>query len=50
MITDMIPRGWENFTARPGGPLNLRSSLQPTIAIIMALRAGLMDAWEGCPG
>lgn len=49
MITDIIARGWENFTARPDGPLNLRFILQPTIGIIMALRAGLKDAREGRP-
>lgn len=49
MIMEAIMRGWENFVARPGGPLDLRFFLQPTIAIIMALRAGVHDAKEGRP-
>src|SRR5437762_991975 len=49
MITDMIARGWENFLARPTGSLNLRFILQPTIASILALRAGIKDAREKRP-
>src|SRR4051812_14315934 len=49
MIVDMIARGWENFLARPDGPLNLRFIIQPTIAVVMALRAGIKDAREGRP-
>jgi len=48
-ITDMIVRGWENFLARPTGSLNLRFILQPTIASLLALRAGMKDAKEGRP-
>jgi hypothetical protein len=43
-ITDMIVRGWDNFLARPAGSLNLRFILQPTVASILALRAGIRDA------
>jgi hypothetical protein len=43
-LTDMIARGWENFLARPQGTLNFRFILQPTIAAILALRAGINDA------
>jgi hypothetical protein len=49
MIIDMIARGWENFLTRPTGSLNLRFILQPTIASILALRAGMKDAREGRP-
>ncbi len=49
MITDMIARGWENFLARPTGSLNLRFILQPTIATIIAVRAGMKDARDGRP-
>ena len=49
MIIDMIVRGWENFVARPTGSLNLRFILQPTIATIIAMRAGIKDAREGRP-
>jgi len=49
IITDMIVRGWKNFLARPTGSLNLRFILQPTIATIIAARAGLKDARQGRP-
>jgi hypothetical protein len=49
LIADMIARGWENFLARPSGTMNFRFILQPAIASIIALRAGLRDAKEGRP-
>lgn len=49
MIMEAIVRGWENFIARPSGPLNIRFFIQPTIGILMALRAGLKDAKAGRP-
>ena len=49
VITEMIARGWEHFLARPTGSLNLRFILQPTIASILALRAGVNDASQGRP-
>jgi len=49
LITDMIARGWENFLARPDGPVNLRFVIQPTMASIIAIRAGLKDAKLGRP-
>ncbi len=48
-MIDMIARGWENFLARPTGSLNLRFILQPAIASILALRAGVKDARQGRP-
>ena len=45
----MIARGWENFLARPQGALNFRFILQPAIAAILALRAGINDARKGRP-
>jgi hypothetical protein len=48
-LTDIIARGWENFLARPQGTLNFRFILQPTIAAILALRAGINDARNGRP-
>jgi hypothetical protein len=47
VIGEMIARGWENFLARPTGSLNLRFILQPAIASVLALRAGMKDAREG---
>lgn len=49
VIADMIVRGWENFLARPSGPFNLRFFLQPAVASILALRAGVKDAKQGSP-
>ena len=49
MIIEMILRGWEDFLARLDGPLHFRFFLQPTMAIILAVRAGLKDAREGRP-
>jgi hypothetical protein len=49
-VLDMVNRGWENFLARPSGSLNLRFILQPTMATLLALRAGIQDAREGRQG
>jgi hypothetical protein len=38
------------FLARPSGTLNLRFILQPTIAALLALRAGIHDAKQGRQG
>jgi hypothetical protein len=43
-VVDMIERGWDNFLARPSGPLNIRFLIQPTVAAAMAVRAGIEDA------
>jgi hypothetical protein len=49
-VLDMIGRGWENFLARPSGSLNLRFIVQPTLAALLALRAGIQDARQGRQG
>ena len=49
-VLDMIARGWDNFLARPSGSLSLRFILQPTMAALLALRAGIQDAREGKQG
>src|SRR5687767_2159011 len=46
-MEEMLTRFWENLGARIGGPLTLRLVLQPTMAILFAVRAGLRDAREG---
>jgi hypothetical protein len=43
-MLDAVARGWENFIARPDGPLNVRFILQPAMATLIAIRAGLQDA------
>jgi hypothetical protein len=46
----MIARGWDDFLARPTSSLNFRFILQPTMAALLALRAGIQDAREGKQG
>ena len=50
MVLDMVVRGWDNFLARPNGALNLRFLIQPTMAGLLALRAGIEDARQGRRG
>lgn len=47
LLAEMIARGWENFTARPTGSLNLRFLIQPALAMFLGIRAGLIDAQAG---
>ena len=42
-------RGWEGLVDRIGGPMTFRLILQPAMAALLALRAGLKDAREGRP-
>jgi len=47
-ITDeSLGRLWTDILDRPGGPMTFRFILQPTMAIIAALRDGLHDARLG---
>jgi hypothetical protein len=46
----MVMRGWDNFLARPNGALSLRFFVQPTMAGLLALRAGIEDARQGRQG
>jgi hypothetical protein len=47
LLGEVIARGWENFTARPTGSLNLRFLIQPALAMFLGIRAGLNDARTG---
>ena len=49
-LLEMIGRGWANFLARPNGSLSLRFYIQPTMAGLLALRAGIQDARQGRQG
>lgn len=49
IFTDAIERGWENFIARPSGPMNFRFIMQPLMAGILAIRSGIKDAKEKQP-
>jgi len=48
-MDEILKRVWENLIGRFSGPMNFRLIIQPTVAIIIAIRAGLKDAREGRP-
>jgi hypothetical protein len=48
-MEELIVRVWEGLVNRIGGPMTFRLILQPTMAALLALRAGLKDAREGRP-
>ena len=48
-IDDIWMRFVENMVARVSGPMKFRLLLQPTMAVIFAIRSGLKDAREGRP-
>ena len=48
-LTDMIARGSGEFSRSPAGHTESPFILQPTIAAILALRAGINDARNGRP-
>jgi hypothetical protein len=48
-MKDMLIRGWSNLFERIGGPMTFRIILQPAMATLLALLAGLRDAREGRP-
>lgn len=48
-MEEFLTRVWENLIGRASGPMKFRILLQPTMAAIFAIRAGLKDAREGRP-
>jgi hypothetical protein len=46
---DFLARVWEMLIGRFHGPLTLRLVIQPSVAAILAIRAGLRDAREHRP-
>jgi len=48
-MDEALRRGWENLIGRSAGPMTFRVILQPTMAILLAIRAGLRDARERQP-
>ncbi|HEY8224484.1 MAG TPA: hypothetical protein VIG25_04340 [Pyrinomonadaceae bacterium] len=48
-MEEMLARVWDNLLARVGGPMTFRIILQPAMALLLALKAGLKDAREGRP-
>jgi hypothetical protein len=49
MLEEAFARCWENLVGRLGGPMTFRFLVQPAVAIIFAIRAGLKDARENEP-
>jgi len=48
-VEEALRRGWEDLIGRPDGPMGFRLILQPAVAIILAIRAGMRDARDGRP-
>ena len=48
-MEDFFARVWSDLVARPDGPMKVRIILQPLIASVFAIRAGLKDAREQRP-
>jgi hypothetical protein len=48
-VEELLARIWENLTGRLDGPMKFRFLLQPAMAAIFAIKAGLKDARESRP-
>lgn len=48
-MRELLFRIWENLGDRVGGPMTFRLILQPLMATLLAIRAGIKDANEGRP-
>jgi hypothetical protein len=46
-VEEALRRGWDNLIGRSDGPMTFRLIIQPAVAIIFAIRAGLRDARNG---
>ena len=46
-MEEYFTRVWHDLAGRIGGPLSMRLWLQPTMAVIFAIRDGLKDAKKG---
>ena len=49
VIGGYLADSWDMLTGRSGGPLALRFVMQPIVASLLGLRAGLADAKHGRP-
>ncbi|WP_129777941.1 hypothetical protein [Peristeroidobacter soli] len=47
LLQDTFTRFWHDLLARPSGPFAFRFLLQPTMAAIAAIRAGIVDGRTG---
>jgi hypothetical protein len=48
-LYETFVRGWENLVGRLGGPMSFRFLIQPAVAILFAVRAGVNDARQNNP-
>jgi hypothetical protein len=48
-MDEPLARVWTNLVGRLHGPMQFRLVLQPLMAVILAVRAGVRDAREGRP-
>lgn len=48
-MDEMIARGWDQLIGRLTGPMAFRFVMQPVMAALLAVRAGLADARSGQP-
>ena len=48
-MEELLTRVWTNVMDRVGGPMTFRLVLQPAMAMLLAVRAGIKDAREGRP-
>lgn len=46
-MDELLARIWEDAGGRAGGPMSARLLLQPTVAVILAVRDGVKDAKAG---
>jgi hypothetical protein len=46
-LQGLLSRLWADLIARPGGPLEFRFLVQPLVAVVLALRDGMLDARTG---
>lgn len=43
-MDEVLARGWTNLIARLDGPMHIRLIVQPLVAVLLAVRAGMKDA------
>jgi hypothetical protein len=46
---DFVSKHWEHLIGRVNGPLSFRLIIQPLVAALLGVRAGLQDARKGQP-
>ena len=48
-VEDIFARAWDNLLGRLGGPLSFRFLIQPAVAALVGIVAGVRDAQAGRP-